>query len=349
MWRDVLKHWQISGAVVFSILLVTGSYLLTKGVISPAVAQASEETALLQAVATKDSDSDGLPDWQEALYGTDPHVADSFHLGMSDGEAVARGLIVPKADAEVGTSSSATDGSDIVDPSLPPAPAENTLTAQFAQLFFNNYLAARQNNDGEDLSESQLNDLANQTVASLTSTLKAAPDFKTKADLTIIPATPDAMLTFGKAAEAVMTKNTNDATTTDLNYLKSGVTSGDTTAYDKIRSMAKSFSGSAAGLAALPVPENLADADLMLINALMRMSGIDTDFAKVESDPLVTILALQQYQSVATALGQSFISIGKIYAASKVSVPAGAPGALFVNVIANIEAMQGNRATQPKP
>ena len=43
-----------------------------------------------------DSDGDGLTNWQEYVYGTDPYNADTDGDGISDGEAVRRGLIASK-------------------------------------------------------------------------------------------------------------------------------------------------------------------------------------------------------------------------------------------------------------
>ena len=72
----------------------------------------------------------------------------------------------------------------------------------------------------------------------------------------------------------------------------------------------------------------------------MRLSQIDVDFTKAGTDPLVAILALQQYQTVTTALGKSFIDIGNVYASAGISLPSGAPGARFVNMTANIQSTQ---------
>jgi hypothetical protein len=337
-----MKHWQISFAVLFSTVLVTGAYVITQTVITPQVAQASAETALLQAIATKDSDKDGLPDWQESLYGTDPQNADSFKLGMTDGDAVARGLIVPKAitDLPSGTSSTNPSPVDSLNPSLPPAPADSTLTAQFAQTFLSLYLSARQANGGQDLSETQLSDIANQSVETLAASIQPTPDFKSLSDLNVVGSGPDAMNAFAASAEAVLLKNTNDATTTDIAYLHSALIDGNDSAYAKIASIAKGYRGSAAGLAALPVPQELAEADLLLINTLMRMSELDIDFTRVNEDPLAAILALQQYQTVATALAQVFLDIGNAYASANLSLPAGAPGALFVNMTADVQRKQ---------
>jgi len=118
----ILGNWRIILATFFSLVLIVGAYVLARGAVSPSIAEASTETALLQAIATRDSTGDGLPDWEKSLYGIpiNATTTDYFHLGMTDGEAVAKGLVVPKAIADVGTASS-SDDSDIVDPSLPPA------------------------------------------------------------------------------------------------------------------------------------------------------------------------------------------------------------------------------------
>lgn len=332
-------------AALFSAVIVVGAYMLARGVESPEVAQASTETALLQAVATKDSDGDGLPDWEETLYGADSHNPDTFHLGMTDGEAVAKGLIVPKAlaDMPAATSSLAVAGAD----GLPPAPAEGTLTAAFAKSFFTSYLAAKQAAGGGALSESDMKDVANKAVSSLSSAITTAPDFKSGKELNVSGSGSDAMKAFAVSAEAVLLKNTTDATKTPLGYLKSILEDNDTTATPHLASIAKMYRGSAAGLAALPVPTELTADNLALINALMRMSEIVNDFTKADSDPLATILALQQYVGVAQALGNAFLNIGTAYTIVGITLPAGTPGASFVNFAS--EVMATERATTSKP
>jgi hypothetical protein len=335
MREEISKHGGVIAATLFSILLVAGAYVLARGFEFPQLAQASSETALLQAIASKDSDTDGLPNWEESLYGTDPNVADTFHLGMTDGEAVAQGLIVPKAIADIRTSTS-TAGA-IVDPSLPPAPAEGTLTAAFAENFFTLFVAARTANGDSDLSEKQMSDIANQAVSQLTSSIKPTSDFKAAKDLVVSGSGPEAMKTFAEQAEAVLLKNTNDATTTELNYLQQAIEGGDKTAYAHIASIARGYRGSAAGIAALPVPKDLAADDLTLINTLMRMNEVISDFTKADSDPLAAILALQQYQTVITLLGKTFVSIDNTYAKAGVFLSPGTPGAGFANMVSNVQ------------
>ena len=252
MGERLLPHWRIVAASLFSAVLVIGAYMLAKSVESPSTAQASTETELLQAIATRDTDGDGLPDWEEALYGTDSHMTDTFRLGMTDGAAVTKGLIVPKAIADIAVTASSSPMS--LDGSLPPPPAEGTLTAAFARNFFTIYLAAKEAKGGANLSESEMVAISGQALESLKSTIAIAPDYRSAKDLAVSGFGADALKTFAVSAEAVLLKNTSNATTSEINYLKSALLNGDTTAYPHIASIAKAYRDSAVGLAVLRVP-----------------------------------------------------------------------------------------------
>lgn len=331
-------QWRVLVAAGISTVLIIGAYFLARGFGSPESVKASSESELLQAIATKDTDGDGLPDWEEALFGTDPKKTDTFNLGMTDGEAVAKGLIVPKAIADAGTATT-TPSVVIGDDSLP-TPVEGTLTAAFAKSFYTLYIAAKQAKGGADLTQDDLSNIAKQAIANLSDSVKASPDFKSASDLTISGSGAEAMKAFAISAEAVLLKNTNIATKGTLALLKDAITNNDQSAYEQLASLAKGFRGSAAGLAALPVPRELASTDLLLINTLMRMGEITSDFVHADTDPLAAILALQQYLETAQNLGKAFIDLGRIYAAADIWLPNGTPGASFVNMIANIETKQ---------
>lgn len=331
-------NWRVLAATLFSAVLVVGAYMLARGIGSPPSVEASTETALLQAIAARDSDNDGLPDWEEALFGTSPSNPDTFTLGMTDGMAVARGLIVPKAIANVPVATSSLASLDLE--GLPPPPAEGTLTSAFARSFFMLYLSAKEAKGGGELSETDMQNVANEALASLSSAITPAPDFKSEKDLTISGSGQGALKAFAVSAEAVLLKNTSNATTSEIVYLKQVLENDDTTALPRIASIAKAYRDSAAGLAVLPVPQELASVTLALINAMMRTSEIANDFTRVDTDPLVTMLALHQYPQTVASLGEAFIDVGTIYQTTGISLPAGTPGASFVNLIADVAASQ---------
>lgn len=330
---QILRNWRIPAATVFSVALIAGAYLLARNIGSPPFAEASAETALLQTIAARDSDADGLPDWEESLYGTDSHITDTFGLGMTDGEAVARGLVVPKAIADISTATSSP--MSLNEDGLPPAPKEGTLTAMFAENFFTIFMAKKAENGGRDLTESQMSEVASQALASLASIVAPAPDYKSAKDIAVSGEGAEAMKEFAVNAEAILIKNTSDAKKSEILYLKDALENNDEEAFTHITSIAKAYRDSAVGISALPVPKEIASADLELMNAMMRISQIASDFTKANTDPLATMLALQQYPKAVLDLGNAFINIGKIYADAKISLSDDAPGASFVNLIAN--------------
>lgn len=338
MKERIIENWRTLAATLFSIALVASVYVIVRGIESPPTATASTESALLKVIATKDTDGDGLSDWEEVLYGTDPRVVDTSNLGMTDGEAVARGLIVPLSIADIPTT--AASPSSLDSDGLPPAPKEGTLTAAFAKTFFTLFVKAKQASGGADLSESQMDDVANQALSSLGTALDIAPDFKSAKDLVVSGSDVDTLKEFAVLAEAVLLKNGTNATKSEILYLKDVVEKGDVTALPQISSISKMYKDSAVGLAVLPVPKDLAESYLVLVNAMMRIHGITADFARVNDDPLVTILALKQYPQAVLDLANSFIRIGTVYKTASISLPAGTPGASFVNLVSDVAAEQ---------
>ncbi|MFA5997830.1 MAG: hypothetical protein WC814_00310 [Candidatus Paceibacterota bacterium] len=330
----ILENWRVLIAALLAMGLIVGSFMLARGIESPRSAQASAETALLQAIASKDTDGDGLPDWEEALYGTSSSTADTFKLGMTDGEAVARGLIVPKAISDIAVKTSAPADADA--DGLPPPAAEGTLTAAFAQHFFTLYLAAKEANGGANLSESGMASIANEALSSLSSAITAAPDFKAAKDLKVSGSGPEALKAFAAAAEAVLRKNTTSATKNEVLYLEDAVQKNDARALSYIAGIAKGYRESAVGLSMLAVPQELVADDLALINAMVRISEIITDFARVNDDPLAAMLALGQYPAAVQSLGEAFIRVGAQYRDAGISLSAGTPGAAFVNLISDL-------------
>lgn len=317
------ENWRVPVAALLAVMFITGAYILARGIESPTAAQASTETELLKAIASKDSDNDGLPDWEEALYGTDAHNADSFNLGMTDGEAVAKGLIVPKAIANIqsATSTSAT--------------GNGTLTSAFAQDFFTLYVAAKQANGGTELTDEQTNVLVNQALNQLSRTTPTTTGVKTITDVQVSGTGPEALRSFAIEAEKVFQKNMSTVAVNEIQDLQDAVQNNDIEALTRLAGTAQIYKNYAAGLLALPVPQELAKDDLALINAMLVRSEADDDFTRVNTDPLTTMLALQQFSQTESTFWDVFSNISAVYASSDVVLPNGTPGASFVNVIAN--------------
>jgi len=340
-----LRHGQVFASAAVAVALVGGAYLLARDVRVPVRAQASTEAELLKAIAARDVDADGLPDWEESLYGTDASKRDTFNHGMTDGEAVARGLIVPKALTQVSSVLAPTGGEGSL--GLPPPPQEGTLTAAFAQNFFSLYMAALQKSGDGNLSEAELKKVSDDALAQLAGSIVRSPDFRSLKTMRVEGSGPTALRTFAAQADAVFIANKNTAKKSELLYLKDAVENSDQDALLQIASLARLYRTMAAGLAVLPVPTDVAQEYLNLINAMARLGDVAEDFTSVNTDPLATMLALQQYPQAVLDLGNSLIKIGNVYKTAGVAFEPDEPGAMFANVMNAIAAEQKAAAEKP--
>lgn len=296
------------------------------------MAQASTESALLEQIANKDSTGDGLPDWQKALYGIplNATTTDYFHLGMTDGEAVAKGLIVPVASTPGAPAPTPSMGTTAASFGLT-APASGSLTDTFAKNFFALYVNASQQAGGA-LSSDEIDTLAQQALTELSASVTPAPDFKTASDIKVSGSGPDAMRAYAASVEAAI--NTYDPHTSgnDLEDLQDYLNTGSQADLDNLTKLAAFYQQAATGLAALTVPSEMASAHLALVNALARIGWEDSDFSHADSDPLSSMLALTQHIQTTFALRAAFASIVAAYAKEGVMLPAGSPGSSFMNL-----------------
>lgn len=329
-------QWRIFSAVMIALVAVIGAYMLARGIGQPRGASASAESELLAHIAAKDTDGDGLRDWEEALYGTDPRVSDTRKLGMTDSEAVAKGLIVPLAPTSLAVGSSTTLA---LDPSMP-VPAEGTLTRAVAANLYKVYAEAVSQSQSGTLTKTQIQAMTDSVVDNLNASIAPAANYKSRGDITVSGGGPQAMKDYAAAAEAVLHANRTTARKTDIAYLSSALNDGDTAALAQIASLAAMFKSAAAGLAVLPVPVELVDQHLGLVNALARLGALNEDFTRTDTDPVAALMALKQYPIAAQQFATAFASITNVYRAKGVVLAPGEPGAGLVNLVPRVAAKQ---------
>jgi len=334
MGGNTIGNWKTVSASLFATALIIAAFVMARDGGSPTTVQASAETELLAQIAARDVDGDGLPDWEEILYGTDPKVVDTFKLGMTDGEAVRKGLVVPKAEANIATASSSPN-TFTNDPSVP-IPADGTITKMLSQNLISAYFAALKQSPNGRLTDAEVKKISSQIITQLNNVVVEAPDFKKMRDLRVTGSSAEDLRTFAISAEAVLKAHTARVGKSEVDYLKSAIDDGDETAYAHLLEISKLYQKAATGLSALPVPGDLADTELKLINTFSRLSKIVADFTRADSDPIVTMLAIRQYPSAIQTLGTSFVDISVAYKLAGITFKPGEPGAEFVNLIEDL-------------
>lgn len=277
---------------------------------------------LLVSYASKDTDSDGLPDWQEALYGTDPNNAHSVSASVTDGQAVAQGLVAPKFRNATTTPA---DASSIPGPDAGP----QTLTDQFGKELFGQYLKAR--GQGKPTS-ADVATFVEQGVQQLKQN-QVIPDTFNQGQIKVSGTGPDALLSYAASAEAVFIKTNIDSDKTDLDYFSDAVNKGDTKALTKVKQFAQADAASARGLMSINTPRELATSHLKLANALMRVSQSLTDMSLLSTDPLRAMLGMATYSDSVQQVVQAFSEMQAVYAAEHTAPSVGVSGRDFYNVM----------------
>ncbi len=216
----------------------------------------------------KDSDNDGLKDWEEALYGTDPQNADSNGNGIVDSAEVRK---QNNANINNQTTESVTD--------------------QFGQQFFVAVSALK--NSGEVSSQSIKN--AAETIYSNIKTESPVSLYTTN-DISIIKNANDAeILLYGKKLGEVIQKYDKYNLGQELPIISKALETEDKTLPMKLTPYIEAYTNIAKETALIPVPDKIATIHLDLINSYRGTADSLKIAGKIFSDPLLSMSGINQY------------------------------------------------------
>jgi hypothetical protein len=295
-------------------------------------ANAESTQALLAAYAAKDTDGDGLPDWQEALYGTDPNKAISNSYGIPDGQAAQKGLLTPTALKDQLPTDQAT--TTLTADDLPgPLAAPGTITDEFSKDFFQSYM---EKSGGQPLS-------ADDDQALLTQLLG---EFQTKAaaamssSYTAVSIHPDSQISessYAGAVESILQAHDVPADANQpLPLMEALIENNDESARPKLKVLADSYKAIASDLLKTHVPPQLAAEHLQLLQAFDSLAKTTAVVVNYEKDPVATLGAIGVYQPASAQAVAAFKAMATALIANG-EPAAGTPGAMIVSIARSAE------------
>ena len=245
--------------------------------------QLQTQNATLNDLLKKDSDGDGIPDWEEALWGTDPNKTATFD-GVPDRTYIENKRKELKL-------SNPTDAGGV---------DQNSETAKFAQEFFASIAAMQQSgqidsNTINNVSSALGQNIVNQTVL----------DKYTEGDLTLTKGdtTQDQEDYYVKAAtlfEKYKTKGIGDEL--EITSGMAGAGASDKDSINKLNTIATAYEDFAKTLVLVPVPASLETYHLQIINNSNDTGIAVTNMTKIVADPVVGLSGLSEYQKYSEAL-----------------------------------------------
>lgn len=273
----------------------------------------------------KDSDNDGLYDWEESLWGTDPFDPDTDGDGTPDGEEIKLGRDprIPGPDDK------------LLQENMPIYKREDkenlSVSESFQKDYFDGLLSLRQKGN---VSKESLD----QMLSELTSKYLKEPNVSREYSLTSIQTTPDngneAIKTYvnrlGKLAQDYRGVLSSEDV---LGFLNVFAISKDEKVLSELASLIQTYAQAQSALLSVPVPQNLSGEHVAMLNGISTMRrSLNAVYLSAESDPLASILELSSFRAGLLLFATAVEDIKMTTTAAQIQFSGEEFGRLFLNL-----------------
>lgn len=266
-------------------------------------------------ISVRDSDNDGLPDWEERLQGSDPFNADTDGDGTSDGKEVVSGRNPLKA------------GPDDKMPVLqdPNFATSSTDLVGIKKEFFAKYLATQ----SKDVRETTYRDLiAGFNPKKFKSTNELA-DLNITSDNDV-----DALRTYGNAFGKVIQKYIALTHRKEEDILADGLKTKSDATLKELQINIVTYKNFSDDLKAVKVPSVLAKEHLLIVNGYDGMSKGLTGMKVLFSNPIDGAAGYQRYTLARLDVTNGYAGVIVYLAKHNVTFTSDEPGyPLYVNTV----------------
>ncbi len=269
---------------------------------------------------SKDTDSDGLYDWEEVLWGTNINKKDTDGDGVNDGEEAKsnRDPLVKGVGDKTQESASGT--------------AKNTKvlnnTDKFGRELFSRYIELKQ--AGESDTPEGKDKIVQAMLQS--GSLVETPKQDTLKSLILLgdsSSLPESQIkeygnSVGKVFANYSIKSRNE------NFIiRDYLANTDETAFAELGRIITSYKNIRAGLLKVPVPSDIAQNHLDLINSINELIFIVEAYKKVETDPIATLQAVGMYQNTSDSFKNTLSSIRDYFLSHSITYNSTEYGKIF--------------------
>lgn len=260
----------ISGGVLISAFLFTQD----RPIQIAQQATASPTRDIAENAAQRDSDGDGLFDWEEGLWGTDPQKVDTDGDGVIDSEEVTQ-----EAQARIKNNDT-----------TPPVNEDLSVTSEFARSFFGDYLSLRE--DGT-LTPEEARSVFTRGVSGLS--INYPEKFVIPGE-NILPNEPPLTSAYLENLAIILRDSfPEDADEGEFALLERYVTKNNESAQAQLAQYRDGYGQIHEQLREIVVPETFAKEHRGIIHATTQMEVTTGYFVDVFEDPIAAILAVKDH------------------------------------------------------
>ncbi len=284
----------VSGIVVLAVLIFVIFFMSSKGENFSIIggqnkAALKVENSSIVDLIQKDSDGDGVPDWEEALWGTDPHKKMTFN-DMPDATYIEN----KKKELKIEGSINET---------------KLTETEKFAREFFSSYSAMKSSGQIDSNAINNFSNSLGQKIVdpNLTDKYSETDVITYSVDNPVLRQKYyENIKTLFKSYQSAGLGDELDIISIGLASNSSGGPSADSTnQYNKLSSIANAYQDFAKKAMGLSVPQSLVGYHLRIVNSANNTGISVSNMQKIVSDPIVGLSGLSQYQKYSDDLVKS--------------------------------------------
>ncbi len=287
----------------------------------------------------EDDDNDGLLNWEESLWGTDPKKPDSDGDGTKDGEEARQNRNPAKAGPDdkltatsfgaIGADSSGSTGAN----AGAEVELENTETAKISRELFENYLEAKR--AGLPIDAETTNKIVNQAILEKSDSADAKQ--YTLADIKILAnstsSTNADFKKYGNDLGQALSIGASKSSVSEIQILQSAMVNENPGEIAKIDPIINSYSTMLNKLALISVPRELVSQHLDLLNGISRMLVDIKSFRQMFEDPMIGLVGVNNYYQDVELLGSAVENIKSFFDNKGIIFVKGEYGYIFTQTI----------------
>ncbi len=267
-----------------------------------------EAVQLIAANLEKDSDGDGLKDWEETLWKTNLFNKDTDGDGTEDGEEVKKGRNPATTGPNDKIETQLTQRNEIVGSTENPSS-----TDRLAQDIFAQYLLKKQ--QGSEITPADRQQIINSAITRSGGVLNS-PQF-TLGDIKTTGDSPDSYRVYGNALGKAIAQNLVSSENEAI-IMKRALEENNPEELKKIDTIIDSYRKTLNVVLLVPAPTTIAQAHLRFINATQTIIDATVSMRMVFEDPVSALQAISSYQTTQSELERTLREIKSFFLLNKV-------------------------------
>ncbi len=334
--RDILrlpprKIWVLGIGGLILILVV---FVFAQKTQSPSENQGNESSSvttvpnqkilgqtLTKGLSELDSDKDGLRDWEEPLWNSDPNNPDTDGDGTLDGDEVDQGRnpIVAGPNDKLSQNLDQASGGKNAKPL--------SATDVLARKFFTDYITLRKSGG---IGGQAGRDFLARRAESQVPVIKGK-QYKEK-DLRVVPNSVENARAYGNTLATILITTKSSGDKNELQILEDALVLGKKEELAKLEDIRLAFGTVISSMLGTPVPKDAVAEQLTLLNGLSGVKTALLGLQNIYKDPLSGLASLELYRASAPQVAQALRGINTYLRNKGVEFSDGEAGAFFYTI-----------------